>query len=341
MKHSNISIFVPHIGCPHQCTFCNQREITGQQYRPSAADVISAAQQAKNDLGEKAKNAEIAFFGGSFTAIERSYMTELLEAAYPYIADGSFYGIRLSTRPDAIDNEILELLKHYGVTSIELGAQSMDDDVLMMNKRGHTAADVERAGILIKNYGFSLGLQMMTGMYGSNVDKDRETARRLADLSPDTVRIYPTVVMRGTELYSLYKSGEYIPQTIEQAVPLCAGLLRFFEEKGIAVIRLGLHDSESLRTSMAAGAFHPALRELCESRIMLEKTLALLEKKDIHSGTVEFGVAPCSVSRFTGQKRCNINALRERGINAVIRQDPALGKYDIVPVRKEERTGCD
>ena len=211
MKHSNISIFVPHIGCKHQCTFCNQREITGQQYCPGADDVISAAQQAKRDLGERTKNAEIAFFGGSFTAIKRSYMTELLEAAYPFVKDGSFYGIRLSTRPDAIDREVLDILRGYGVTSIELGAQSMDDDVLKMNRRGHTAADVEKASALIKEYGFSLGLQMMTGLYGSSDEKDRETARRLARLSPETVRIYPTVVMRGTELYGLYSRGEYSP----------------------------------------------------------------------------------------------------------------------------------
>ena len=329
MKHSNISIFVPHIGCKHQCTFCNQREITGQQYCPGADDVISAAQQAKRDLGERTKNAEIAFFGGSFTAIKRSYMTELLEAAYPFVKDGSFYGIRLSTRPDAIDREVLDILRGYGVTSIELGAQSMDDDVLKMNRRGHTAADVEKASALIKEYGFSLGLQMMTGLYGSSDEKDRETAHRLARLSPETVRIYPTVVMRGTELYGLYSRGEYSPQTVEQAVTLCAQLLSFFEEKGINVIRLGLHDSESLRESMAAGAFHPALRELCESRIMFKKTLMLLESKGIREGTVEFRIAPCSVSRFTGQKRCNMNILRERGINAVICQDDRLGKYDI------------
>ena len=332
---------MPHTGCKHQCTFCNQREITGQQYLPCAEDVVRAAVQAEKDLGERTKNAEIAFFGGSFTAIKRSYMTELLDAAYPFVADGRFYGIRLSTRPDAIDREVLDLLEGYGVTSIELGAQSMNDDVLQMNRRGHTAEDVEKASSLIKQYGFSLGLQMMTGMYGSDDDKDRETARRLAALSPDTVRIYPTVVMTGTELYDLYKSGKYIPQTVEQAVELCAGLLEYFEEKGISVIRLGLHDSESLRSSMAAGAFHPAMRELCESRIMLRKTLDILDKKNIHGGTVQFGIAPCSVSRFTGQKRCNINALRDRGIIAVIRQNPALGKYDIVPVRKEERKGCD
>ena len=329
MKHSNVAIFVPHNGCPHACTFCNQREITGQQYQPTAKDVESAVRTARESLGEGTKNSEIAFFGGSFTVIDRSYMTELLEAASPYVLSGEFAGIRLSTRPDAIDKEVLDILKIHGVSSIELGAQSRSDEVLLMNRRGHTAEDVRKASGLIKEYGFSLGLQMMTGMYGSDDETDKQTAVQLAELMPDTVRIYPTVVLKGTELYRLYLSGEYKPQTVDEAVVLCAELLRYFEKKNINVIRLGLHDSDSLRENMAGGAFHPAFRELCESEIMYRNALSELENRHITAGCAEFIVNPSSLSKFIGQKRKNIKRLESSGISVSIKTDDTLSKYEV------------
>ena len=169
---------MPHNGCPHQCTFCNQKRITGQSSQPHGSDVLEAIEIAQKSLGEKTRKAEIAFFGGSFTAIDRDYMLELLGAASPFVKNGEFYGIRLSTRPDAINREILDILKEHGVTSIELGAQSMDDSVLMLNKRGHTSEDVIRACGLIHEYNFELGLQMMTGLYGSDRDTDILTAEK-------------------------------------------------------------------------------------------------------------------------------------------------------------------
>lgn len=329
MKHSNVAIFVPHNGCPHSCTFCNQREITGQAYQPKAEDVINAVRIAENSLKDKARNAEIAFFGGSFTAIDRNYMVKLLETAAQYVWNGSFFGIRISTRPDYIDREILDILKKYGVTSIELGAQSMCDEVLKANKRGHTVQDVVNASGLIKEYGFSLGLQMMTGLYGSDDKKDRKTAERIAELEPDTVRIYPTLVMKGTELFELYQKGLYVPQELDSAVVLCSELLRYFEDRNINVIRLGLHDSESLKENMAGGAYHPAFRELCESEIIYQNTLSELERQNIKNGTVEFFVSPKSVSRFVGQKRKNILRLENKGIIPVIHQDNTLSKYEV------------
>ena len=336
-KHSNVALFVPHNGCPHACTFCSQSRITGQTYQPTAQDVLDAVNTARESLGAGTKNAEIAFFGGSFTAIERGYMKELLDAASPFVKSGEFYGIRLSTRPDAIDDEVLKILKDSGVTSIELGAQSMSDRVLEMNRRGHTAQDVEAASRLIKQYGFSLGLQMMTGLYGSDDETDLLTAEKLAGLEPDTVRIYPTVVLKGTELSELYESGDYKPQTLEQAVPLCARLLSFFEERGISVIRLGLHDSDSLRESMKAGAYHPAFRELCESEIMYENALKAIKDGHINFGTAAFFVSPSSVSRFIGQKRKNLNRLKELGITAVVHQDTTLSKYEVKALATEFR----
>ena len=333
MKHSNISVFVPHNGCPNACTFCNQREITGQSYQPTPQDVINAVNIARQY--SDTKNTEIAFFGGSFTAIPRDYMLSLLQAAYPFVKSGEFYGIRLSTRPDCIDCEILDILKSYGVTAVELGTQSMCDDVLIANKRGHTAQDSVDASLLIKKYGFSLGLQMMTGLYKSNDEKDLYTARKIAELQPDTVRIYPTIVMRGTELYDLYQNGSYTPQTLETAIPLCAELLQFFEEKHINVIRLGLHDSDSLKQNMTAGAYHPAFRELCESEIIFKKTLSLLSAHGITDGKVKFAVNPKSISRFIGQKKCNLQKLADMAITPIIIQDSSLSKYDI-KMRNEE-----
>lgn len=329
MKHSNVALFVPHNGCPHQCSFCNQREITGKSVQPTSNDVKNAIQIARNTLKENTKNAEIAFFGGSFTAIDHSYMEELLSVAAPYVQSGEFYGIRISTRPDAIDNDILDILQKYGVTAIELGAQSMNDDVLIANHRGHSSSDVVNSSVMIKSRGFSLGLQMMTGLYSSKNEDDMKTAEKIVALKPDTVRIYPTVVMKGTELYDLYISGKYRPQKLDDAVALCSRLLKLFEENNINVIRLGLHDGDSLRENMAAGAYHPAFRELCESEIMLNNALDELKNDNIKSGIVEFFINPKSVSRFIGQKRKNIDYLKKLGITAIVRQDTRLSKYQI------------
>ena len=229
-------------------------------------------------MHERSYVTEIAFFGGSFTAIDRDYMLSLLDATKPYI--DRFYGIRISTRPDCIDKEVLDILKSYKVTAIELGAQSMDDNVLLMNERGHSSDDVRRAAELIKSYGIELGLQMMTGLYGSCDDLDRYTAEEFIKLSPDTVRIYPTIVMKGTRLGELYEAGEYCPQTRDEAVEFCSELLLMFEDgAGIPVIRMGLHDSESLRRDMLDGPHHPAFRELCESRILFERAVEILKTK--------------------------------------------------------------
>lgn len=336
MKRSNVSVFVPHIGCPNQCSFCNQLEITGCKNITTQQTVISAAETALNSKGYS-KESEIAFFGGSFTGIEPEYMCSLLKAAHQYVSKGLFRGIRISTRPDYINQEVLNTLKRYGVTSIELGAQSMCDDVLNANSRGHSAGDVEAASGLILKNGFSLGLQMMTGLYKSNDEKDRYTAQRLAGLKPDTVRIYPALVLKNTELARLYLLNEYHPQTLESAVSLCADLLSFFEGIGIKVIRLGLHDSPSLKTDLLSGPYHPAFRELCESRIILKRILSEIEsrdkKSDANNYTIE--VNPRFVSKALGQKRSNIQKLKEHGINAQIVQNASLcgNEIKIIPIQ--------
>ena len=286
----------------------------------------AAIKTAIDSLKENTRDAEIAFFGGSFTAIDRGYMLSLLDAAAPYM--DRFKGIRFSTRPDAITDEIMDVLSAYKVSAIELGAQSMSDEVLSMNDRGHTADDVRAACAIIRSRGIELGLQMMTGLYGSSSELDRMTAREFIALSPDTVRIYPTVVMRSTKLCKLYESGEYTPQTVDEAVALCAELIPLFENAGIRVIRVGLHDTDDLRRDMVAGAFHPALRELCESRLMLDELLRSLSNRS--AGRYAVAVNPRSVSRLIGNRRGNINILRNKGYEIQIIQDDAIPDKQVI-----------
>ncbi len=324
-KKANIAIFVPHVGCRHRCSFCDQKAITGSVKLPRAEDVRAAAERAL-ETGADPKNTEIAFFGGSFTAIPRSYMTELLNAAKPYV-DAGFRGIRVSTRPDAVDCEVLSILKSSGVCAVELGAQSMCDDVLSANGRGHTAEDVERAARLVKHYGFTLGLQMMVGLYKSTPDRDLLTAEKLIALRPDEARIYPTVILKNTRLGELYAAGEYSPYRLETAISLCARLLDMFEEAKIRVIKLGLHSSREVERDMLGGLYHPAFRELCESRRYREKM-----EKLIGSGkAVTFTVPPTRLSTALGQKRENIEYFRERGISVEILPDP--GQRELLKIK--------
>ncbi|MDD6395705.1 MAG: radical SAM protein [Firmicutes bacterium] len=319
MKHANIALFIPHNGCPHQCSFCNQRTISGATEQPSADDVRAAVNTALSSKNFDGANAEIAFFGGSFTAIDRDYMIELLQAAHEFIAGGKVAGIRISTRPDAISAEILDILGQYGVTSIELGAQSMRDEVLLMNKRGHSAEDVVNASDLIKKYGFSLGLQMMTGLYGDDNCGAVYTAQRIAQLQPDTVRIYPTVVLEGTELADKMRDGDYMPQGYGDAADLCAELLEFFEQRNIRVIKLGLHASDGVDGNRVGGAYHPAFRELCEGRIYLNKMRRYLAENYPQGGDFVVYVDKRELSKACGQKKCNIAALSEGGWSVKIK----------------------
>ncbi len=327
MKHINVALFVPDEGCPHRCSFCNQKTISGKVHSLRADEIDDAVKIALKSAD--CNEGEIAFFGGSFTAIDRSYMISLLERAYKYVSDGFFKGIRISTRPDCINSEILDILKRYSVSAIELGCQSMDDEVLKLNNRGHSSKDVKKAAELIKSYGFELGLQMMTGLYGDTYEKSILTAREIIALKPDTVRIYPTVVLEGTELCRLYEKGEYTPQNVEQAAELCKELLLMFEENGIKVIRLGLHSGGNVTEGFVAGAYHPAFREICESKIYLQKVLLQIKEKSIPAGKLEITVGHRYVSMLTGQKRCNIIKLNSMGYNVKVIQNEEYEKYKV------------
>ena len=320
MKKGNISIFVPHIGCPQKCSFCNQNTITGSHSAPTPDDVKTAVETA---LQRADYEYEIAFFGGSFTAIKREYMISLLEAAKPYVENGKIKGIRCSTRPDAIDDEILSLLKSYGVTAVELGAQSMNDAVLSANLRGHTARDVRNASKLIKEYGFELGLQMMTDLYLSSPEMDIETAKEIIKLNPDTVRIYPTVTLKNTYLEKLMNEGKYAPSSLESTISLCAELVPMFHDKGIKIIRLGLHASDDVKENMLGGGYHESLGEMVQSRIFLNQIL------ENPSGDYSAYINEKSVSKLKGNKKSNITALQNAGYNIKIIYDNSLSANEL------------
>ncbi|MDE7098073.1 MAG: radical SAM protein, partial [Ruminococcus sp.] len=325
MKHANISIFIPHIGCPHKCSFCDQRTISGTQKAPTGAEVREICSKALAE-SKSLENTEIAFFGGSFTAIPKSYMCELLLAVQDFIGEGKFKGIRISTRPDYITPGILDILKEYGVKSIELGAQSMVNHVLEANERGHTAEDVYKASDLIKSYGFELGLQMMIGLYESTADDELETMEKIIEIRPDTVRIYPVVVLKNTKLGELYKSGSYRMFTFEQVVNMSSSAMAEFERNGIRVIKCGLHASEFVEKDMLGGFYHPAFRELCEGLIYRYNMEYYINETDRN---YIFAVNSLCISKAVGQKKSNIEYFSRQGINIKIIGDENILKYHV------------
>ena len=318
-------IFIPHMGCPNACVFCDQRRISGSPSPASGDTVTEALKQARAD---GLRGLELALYGGSFTAIPAAAQEALLGAAQPYLADGTLSGIRLSTRPDAIDEPVLKRLRRFGVGTVELGAQSMDDRVLTVSGRGHTAADTRRAARLLQDAGFSLVLQMMTGLPGSDAAADIETARQLIALHPDGARVYPTVIVRGTELEALWRAGAYREHTVEDAVAVCAEILPLFEAAGIPVIRLGLNPTEELSGgAVVGGAYHPALGELVRSEILLRQARGALF--GVPAGAaVTLSVHPKRVSMMTGQHRRNIAILTaEFSLSSLrVRPDPDAGE---------------
>ena len=320
-KHSNLSIFISHQGCPCRCSFCNQTKINGNEKPPTFEEVFKTCDEFL-PLSGNAQNTEIAFFGGSFTAIEPSYMQGLLEVAYSFVCEKRANGIRISTRPDAITPEILDTLKKYGVTAIELGAQSMDDSILEKNRRGHDVTAVNNAAKLINDYGFELGLQMMTGLYGEHdtMLSSLNTMQKFIDLKPKTVRIYPTLVLKNTFLAELLSKGEYTPPTLDETVKVCAKLIEGFEEQGIKIIRVGLH-SDIDHESLLAGPYHPAFKQLCETEIYFKKIEKLLVGKKTGDYTLHIPVG--QYSTVAGQKNSTLVEFKKIGYNLKITEDAA------------------
>lgn len=311
MSHANISVFIPHMGCPNACSFCNQRTISSTAHAPSpdeAEDIIRGAYEYMSP--EKRRNTEIAFFGGSFTAIDREYMISLLERADRYITcENGFCGIRISTRPDCIDEEILMLLKKYHVTAIELGAQSMNDRVLEMNMRGHTSEDIRRSAAMIKSYGFELGLQMMVGLYGSSPADELYTMNEIVRCAPATARIYPVAVLEGTKLAELYKEGKYKLYPFDECVKLCAEIYSTFVKNNIRVIRMGLHAEDGVEQNAVAGFYHPAFGEIVRTEIIRK-----IIEENLTEGENLCEAPPRLTSSLSGYKRSNRIYFADRNV---------------------------
>lgn len=309
MRHYNIPIFVPHRGCPHDCAFCNQKQITAAQTEPDAVQTKQIVETALATIPQDSE-VEVAFFGGSFTGIPIETQRALLEAVQPYREMGRVQGIRLSTRPDYINEEILHMLREYHVTSIELGVQSMRDAVLQKNGRGHTAQQVHIASRLIQKMGFSLGLQMMVGLDGSTEADEIYTAQEIAALKPDTVRIYPTIVLPQTELMRRYELGIYRPMELEPCVALCAKLAELFETNHIKIIRMGLQSTELIQeTGDLVGPYHSSFGELVYIRKFRDKIETLV--KDVQEKTVYLRVHPKDISRAVGNRKSTLQYFAE------------------------------
>ena len=335
-KEYIIPIFVPHLGCPNDCTFCNQKKISGQKKNITSKDVDKIIEYYLSNFKESDRKIEIAFFGGSFTGIDTNIQEELLLAANKYIKNGNVDGIRISTRPDYINQDILDMLKKYNVKTIELGVQSANDYILNKCKRGHSFEDVKQASKLIRKNKFILGHQMMVGLPDSTQKDEIETAKKLINLKPKIIRIYPVLVIKDTKLAEDYLKGEYKPNTLEQAVETSAILLKMFKKKKIDVIRIGLQSTDEIcnpeneGSQVVAGPYHPAFRQLVESRICYDEFSKKIQKLNNKVKAVKVTVNSNIINNFVGHKRENIKRVKEMyDIDVMIEKDDSVKGFEV------------
>ena len=330
MRHVNIPVFIPHLGCPNQCVFCNQRSISGVS-EFCATDVASIIEEALGTV-EADADVEIAFFGGSFTGIDRSLMISLLEIAHSYIEAGKVQSVRCSTRPDYINEEIIEILKRYGVKTVELGLQSSSNNVLEISKRGHNFEAERLACDLIVKSGLDLVGQMMIGLPGSDIESEINTARFIIDSGAVGARIYPTVVFRETELCDMTLCGAYTPLSLEEAVARSAAVLELFCDSGVSVIRIGLQSSENLTDTdkYLAGPNHSALGELVIGEMYYNRICKLLSRENLSGEeNIKILVSPSAVSKAVGQNKRNRLRLAERYKHISFVGVAGIPEYDI------------
>lgn len=337
-KQYIIPIFVPHLGCPNDCIFCNQKSISGQQKMITKEDVKKTIQFYLENIRDKQAKKEVAFFGGSFTGIEKEKQEELLKTAYEYIKSGEINSIRVSTRPDYIDKQKLKLLKKYKVETIELGVQSANDYILKRSNRGHNFEDVKRASKLIRWNGFKLGHQMMVGLPESTRIDEINTAKELIKLKPKMVRIYPVLVIKNTKLEKEYLEGKYIPLTVVQAVEISKELVKMFNKKGIEIIRIGLQNTDTITdpdeegSEVVAGPYHPAFRQLVESGLWYDAIVEKIKKLNVKVKKVRVTVNPQDANNVIGHKKENIEKLKEMyTLDLIVKQDSSIknGKMKI------------
>lgn len=329
-KQYIIPIFVPHLGCPNDCVFCNQKSISGQTKQVTKEDVKNIIEEHLKYIKKDSK-VEVAFFGGSFTGIEEAKQEELLSAAYEYIKQKKVDSIRISTRPDYIDKKILKRLKKYKVKTIELGVQSANDYILKKAGRGHTFEDVVKASKLIRWYGFELGHQMMVGLPESTTVDEINTAKQLIKLKPKMVRIYPVLVIKNTKLEKDYNDGKYKPLTVTQAVEVCKELVKLFVKKYIEVIRIGLQPTDTItnpedeKSEVVAGPFHPAFRQLVESGMWYDVIVEKIKQLNTKVKEVVVTVNPADVNNVIGQRKDNINNLRDvYDVDLIVKADEKI-----------------
>lgn len=327
-KHAIIPIFVPHLGCPNDCIFCNQVKIASANTNIQIEEIVEIIEMHLKTIDAENTEIEVSFFGGTFTGMDLEIQKNFLKIANKYKEANQIDAIRLSTRPDCIDAEILEMLKLYKVDIIELGVQSLDDSVLTSANRGHTSEDVYQAVKLIREYGFTLGLQIMPGLYNSSVESDLNTVDQVIKLSPDFVRVYPTLVVKNTRLEELYKSGLFKPLTLEEAVSICTDIYYKFAEKNIKIIRMGLQPTENIQLGqdIVAGPFHPAFKQLVQSEIYYRAILDILEKY-LNINEIEIEISRKILSTVIGQKRKNIERLEQmyKDIRIIFRESEVNG----------------
>jgi radical SAM enzyme (TIGR01210 family) len=327
-----IPIFVPHEGCPHECVFCNQDRITGVKDKVTADTVYNIVDEYLGTISRKNSTVEISFFGGTFTGIKEEKQRELLKVAKEYKDKGLIDKIRMSTRPDYINDYILSYLKEYEVDIIELGVQSLDDSVLIAAGRGHNALDVVEASKLIKKYGIVLGHQIMPGLPTDSFEKDIMTVKKSIEMKPDICRIYPSLVIKDTPMEIMYNRGDYIPYTLEEAVEICKELYKLYGGEGVNVIRIGLQPTDDIAEGrdVVAGPFHPAFRELVEGSILADKVRHELGEN--YKGIIRINGR--DLSKLYANKKFYFKKLINEGykLNVVVSDDVARG--DII-IEKE------
>ncbi len=342
-KEYVIPIFVPHLGCPNDCVFCNQKSISGQKKNITKEEAKKTIEYYLENIKDTEGKKEIAFFGGSFTGIEPEKQEELLQVAYEYIKQGKIDNIRISTRPDYINKEILKRLKKYKVKTIELGVQSANDYILKKANRGHNFDDVKKASKLIRWYGFKLGHQMMVGLPESTRIDEINTAKALVKLKPKMVRIYPVLVIKGTKLEQDYIDKKYEPLSVVQAVETCKELVKIFVKHNIDVIRVGLQNTDEIsepgtgNSEVVAGPYHPAFRQLVESSLWYDAIVNKIKTLNAKVKEVEITVNPIDVNNVIGHKKENILKLKNvYEVDLIVKQDDKIrqGKSEIKVTKK-------
>lgn len=330
-KRNIIPIFIPHYGCPNDCVFCNQRKITGMSTDISNSDVEKTILEYLSYFKRK-DNIEVAFYGGSFTAIPIEEQTEFLKVAYSFKKKGLVQFIRLSTRPDAIDKDILDNLKKFAVDIIELGVQSLDPYVLRLSNRGHDALCVYESAKLIKEYGFNLGLQQMVGLPGDSLEKSLYTAREFVKLKPYCVRIYPTLVIKETSLYKYLKNGNYKALELEESLKYVADILNVYYKNNINVIRVGLQPTENINFNgdVVAGAFHPAYRQLVESFYFKNALINYFKESNNLADEILIYTKGKNISNISGQASKNKEELiKELNIKKLNLRQKDLSDFEV------------